>query len=249
MSLSVVFQIICLVIVAAAGIAWVLNLYGRIELDPDQKKILNAAFGVSVVGGLAATVGPGFFNPVEPPAASSPFAAASGPVGAGPGAVASTATPSPRASTPANPQESDPVSPSSTPRPTAPEPSLSETVRNFLAANRLERPAIDPQWSASYPRCAEQSRTAQLPKAEARGCFRALDQFNSAVLRPYQDAYDAYVPQVAELSYSQPAGEVLDFLRAEAGGFTNGTHDIAVLYRDISTQLDGDYTRLRGQAY
>lgn len=240
-----VFMWVCLALFAAAAVIWLLDMVGQVTIRSSaQRTLLNAALGTTLLGGMASFAVGAFFTPPAPanPTSSDPS----------PGA---TKTPAPLlSSSPAGPSQADPGSPrppSEAPpqRSPTPDPSLSETVRSFLEANRLDRPAIDPQWSASYPQCAEQSRAAPLPKIEARACFRALDQFNSAVLRPYQDAYDAYVPRVAELSYSQPAGEVLDFLRAEAGGFTNGTHEIAVLYRSISAQLDGDFARLRGQAY
>ena len=234
-----VFMWVCLALFVAAAVIWLLDMVGWVTIrSSGQRTMLNLALGTTLLGGMASFAVGAFFTPPAPATPAKPEPSAT-----------STAAPAAPTQPSRDSPEPVPVTPTPLPEPPAPDPGLSETVRNFLAANRLERPAIDPQWSASYPRCAEQSRTAQLPKAEARACFRALDQFNSAVLRPYQDAYDAYVPQVAELSYSQPAGEVLDFLRAEAGGFTNGTHDIAVLYRTISTQLDGDYTRLRGQAY
>lgn len=234
-----VFMWVCLALFAAAAVIWLLDMVGQVTIrSPAQRTMLNAALGTTLLGGMASFAVGAFFTPPAPATPGSPEPS-----------TTATAAAAPQPPTAAELPEPDPELLPPTPQPTPSDPALSEAVRSFLEANRLDRPAIAPNWAASYPRCAEQSRAAPLPKTEARACFRALDQFNSAVLRPYQDAYDAYVPQVAELSYSQPAGEVLDFLRAEAGGFTNGTHDIAVLYREISAQLDGDYTRLRGQAY
>jgi hypothetical protein len=102
------------------------------------------------------------------------------------------------------------------------------------------------------PSCAvaaRAARSAPLPGPDARRCFRELDAFNTAVLTPYQDAYDRYLPAVVDLSLSQPEGEVLTFLQADARGFTQGTTTEAALYRTISNDFLDDKVRLRKQAY
>jgi len=232
------FKWICLALFAASAVIWLLDMVGVLTIrTPAQRKIFNAALGTTLIGGMAGFAVTAFFTPPEPDPKPQP-----------------NPTPSVQPAGPASPSPSPTSSPSSRPLVPPPpqvsaDPAPSEPVRVFLSANNLARPMIDPQWDAGYPRCARQARTNALPAPDARRCFRELDEFNAAVLRPYQDTYEAYVPRVAELSFSQPSGEILDFLRAEASGFTNGTHQTATLYRTISTELYDDYARLRQLAY
>lgn len=262
MDLGFLFQLVCLVIFAAAGFAWILNVYRQIELDPDQTKLLNAAFGVSVVGGLASLVGPGFFDNAgndEPPT-DIPTSNASGSTGLGnddgeldpfePLVVASRSptdiepdhTVKPRDGTAAqyrgdNEDETKGVR------------NLDPKIQAFLKDNNLVRPMVDPLWEQSYPGCAVNARTSELAKTSARDCMKELDKFNSEFLIPYQRAYEQYVPKVSEISYSQPAGPILDFVREEARSFSQGTNEVAQNYRAASGELDADYATLRSQAY
>lgn len=229
-TLFLVFGGICLAIMAGAGLAWVLSLFGVVKLSPEQAKVLNRVFGGGLLGALATAGGALFTLPKDEP-------------GPGPGpeptpTVAPTPTPTP------TPKQEDP--PTDAP---PDEPALSEPVRDFLATNKLTQPRVNPQWSTLYPACAKEGRAVALPPPDARQCFAKLNQFNQDVLLPYAAAYDLYVPKVTELSFSQPAGEVLEFLRAEASGFTNGTNDVAALYRTISTEWDDDSKRLRRQGF
>jgi hypothetical protein len=242
------FKWICLALFTMVAVIWLLDMIGLVKIrTPAQRKILNTALGTTLIGGMASFAVSAFFT--------QPITPGPGP-GPGPGPTQTSAPSLPAASTSssASPSAGEEIIPPA-PEPPVPaepgsaDPALSQPVRAFLSANNLARPTIDRQWDQRYPPCARQARSAPLPAPDARRCFRELDQFNTAVLRPYQDAYDGYVPRVAELSFSQPAGEVLDFLRAEAGGFTNGTHEIAALYRTISTELYADYALLRKQAY
>lgn len=227
-TLFVVFGGICLAIMAGAGLAWVLSLFGVVKLSPEQAKVLNRVFGGGLLGALATAGGALFTLPKDEP----------GPEPEPTPTVAPTTTPTPTPTLEDPPTDAPPD-----------EPALPESVRDFLTANNFTRPGIDPQWAERYPMCAKQARTKALPPPDARQCFAKLNQFNQDVLLPYAAAYDLYVPKVTELSFSQPAGEVLEFLRAEAGGFTNGTNDVAALYRTISTEWDDDSKRLRRQGF
>lgn len=240
------FRWVCLALFFGAGVIWLLDVAGPLTIrDASQRKILNAALGTTLVGGMASFAATEFFAsaPDEPARRDPPIAIASG-----------TATPPPSRPPPGASGTSlpdEPVEPVPDPgvQPQATEPGLPAEVSAFLAAKGLRRPVIESGWEASYPGCAREARSAPLDRLAARACFRALDGFNRAVLTPYQDAYDAYVPQVAQLSYAQPAGAVLDFLRKEAAEFTQGTNAAAALYRTISSELDADFARLRRQAY
>lgn len=239
MDFTTLFMGLCLALFGATAVVWLLDMVGVLTIrTPGQRKMLNASLGVTLIGGMASYAVGTFFTPPGPDTA----------IAAGPATAPATAS----ASSPAVPTGTPTATPPA-PRPAPPEtpadPALTEPVRAFLAENNLVRPNIAPDWTTLYPACAEKARTAQLPAAEARQCFRALDRFNNAVLIPYQDAYDVYLPRVAELSYSQPAGEVLDFLRAEAGGFSTGSHAMAALYRTISNAYADDAMTLRKMAY
>lgn len=241
-----VFRWVCLALFFGAGVIWLLDVAGPLTIrDSRQRQILNAALGTTLVGGMASFAATEFFasdrdGPARP---DPPIAIASG-----------TAAPPPARPAPdpsGTPRPDEPVEPVPDPgaRPQADEPDLPAEVAAFLVAKQLHRPVIASGWEASYPGCAREARSAPLDRPAARACFRALDGFNRAVLTPYQDAYDDYVPRVAQLSYAQPAGAVLDFLRKEAAEFTLGTNAVAALYRAISTELDADFARLRRQAY
>ena len=238
-----VFRWVCLALFFGAGIIWLLDVAGPLTIrDAAQRRILNLALGTTLVGGMASFAATEFFasDQPDPIRRVPPIAIASG-----------TATPPPSRPVPARsgaPLRADPPEPDPGP-PQAEEPELPAEVSAFLAAKGLHRPVIARGWEASYPGCAREARSAPLDRLAARACFRALDGFNRAVLTPYQDAYDDYVPRVAQLSYAQPAGAVLDFLRQEAAEFTLGTNAVAALYRTISTELDADFALLRRQAY
>jgi hypothetical protein len=230
LTLFVVFGGICIAIMAGAGLAWVLSLFGVVKLNPEQAKVLNRVFGGGLLGALATAGGALFTLPKDEPWP--------GPIPTPTFTPTPTSTPTPTAKLEDPPTDAPPA-----------EPALPDAVRDFLSANNLTRPGIDRQWAKRYPMCAKQARTKALPPPDARQCFDELDQFNTAVLRPYQEAYKSYVPRISELSYSQPAGDVLDFLQSEARGLTNGTHEVAAVYRSISKEMHDDYARLRGQAY
>jgi hypothetical protein len=234
---TTLFMGLCLALFGATAVVWLLDMVGVLTIrTPAQRKMLNASLGVTLIGGMASFAVGTFFTP---PGADT--ATAAGPATA-PATTSSPPVPTVTATaTPPAPQPAQPETPA--------DPALSEPVRAFLAENNLVRPTIAPDWKTLYPACAEKARTAQLPAAEARQCFRALDRFNNAVLIPYQDAYADYVPDVAELSYRQPAGEVLEFLRSEAGGFSTGSHAMAALYRTISNAYAEDAVTLRKMGY
>jgi hypothetical protein len=227
------------IFVAAAAI-WLLDMIGKVTIrTPAQRTMLNASLGVTLIGGIATLVANGMGGAGKS-AQAQPAAA-----------LASAAATAPTAgTTPANePPPQPPADPDPAPSSTPTDPPQSETVIAFLAANNLTRPMIAPDWDSRYPPCARQARAATLPGAEARRCYRALDTFNTAVLIPYQDAYERYVPAVTDLSLSQPEGEVLIFLQADSRGFTQGTLAEATLYRRISNEFFDDKLRLRKQAY
>lgn len=246
MAFLTVFMWLCLALFAAAGVIWLLDMVGVLTIRTStQRTMLNASLGTTLLGGMASFAVATFFTapeqepeqPGQAPGAQSPSPTPSpAPTGAPTGAAPPSAAPSP--------------SPSDEPAaPVAADPALSQPVRDYLSANNLTRPMIDPQWAAQYPPCAKQSRTVALLPSKARGCFAELNRFNTSVLLPYADAYERYVAAVTEESFRQPAGELLDFLRTEADGFTNGTNQVAALYRDISVEWDEDYRRLRRQGF
>lgn len=204
MGLSVIFQIICLIIFAAAGLAWVLNLFGRIALDPDQKKILNTAFGVSVIGGLAATVGPGFFEPDGPTAPNGPAATttapSSGPASGASGAVASPSTP-PTAK-PVTPTDTPTPPAPSTPTPTACRPAAHpEFLTEWATAALGTPPTFRCAIAAPYPVCIadlRETQFAEISREAALSCGAQLLAFRQTHISPayaakltYQDNLDA----------------------------------------------------------
>ena len=244
---------ICIALFGGAALIWLADMVGWVTIrEAGQRKMLNSALGVTLIGGIASF------------AATTIFGDPSGTVGDSNGARAKAGdSTNPNGGSSGTPFA---VRPSITPTPTpvgppgrekggaAPMPDpLSEALPNavvaFLRNNNLLRPTIAGTWSRDYPECAEKARTDLLSKPIARGCFGELGGFNTAHLVPYQEAYDEYVPAVAQLSYSQPDGEVLEFLRQEASDYTMGTGVEAARYREVSTLLDADYATLRKQAY
>lgn len=259
------FQLICLLVFAAAAIAWVCHIWGIKELASDEKRILNGAFGVSVVGGLAALVGPEFFGPSsldeseettpisvqnpeqpksddnQPDPFKSPVVIASrvpddnviqeGAATPDQGAQNGDATEDAAGVEEDVPLKFDPA------------------VSQFLKDNELVRPTMDAKWQEAYPDCAKRARTANLTKTAAQNCMKELDVFNSRYLVSYQEAYGIYVPSISQLSFSLSKGPVLDFVKSEAEGFNRATNEEARTYRAASQDLDGDYSRLRRQAY
>ena len=126
---------------------------------------------------------------------------------------------------------------------------LDPAILGFLSANDLQRPTFPSDWQSEYPGCAVKSRSEALGMLKAKTCFRQLDEFNTQYLVDYQHKYDAYVPQIAQLSFSQPAGPILNFLKSDASGFTTGSIEPARHYLAASEQFDEDHTRLRREAY
>lgn len=213
MSLLLVFQAICLSIFAAAGLAWVLNLFRKIELDADQKKILNTAFGVSVVGGLAATVGPGILDSDradEQAGIGQPNPAAIAQPIKSPAALPTTV--------PSNPAIPSPGEPTSALTDAAP------TLKSEAACKAFDHPPSLAQWAndalgtpptfrcatlAPYPPCLEELRSRSLPEISgesARSCGDSLLAFRRTHISPvyaakfaYQDNLDA-----AEASLRMP---------------------------------------------
>lgn len=175
-------------ILAAAGLAWLLDMYKLIELDPEQRKILNQAFGVSLLGGLG-VAGAALFTPDkdEPGPGPSPTLT---------GAPTAPATASPDLPTPT------PTPTSPTPQPVSCKPAahpveFAEWATPVLGTPPTFRCAI----GAPYPPCLaelrEQPREA-ITQEVLRTCGADLLAFRQTHIGPayaaktrYQDNLDA----------------------------------------------------------
>ena len=214
--------------------------------------MLNAAFGVSLIGGLASFGGASLFeDPVaveneEAPLAEVTNASATNPV---------SPVESPSSSSPDvinNPPEDDVgVTPQVSDNDADRGLNLVDRpeIAAFFAQYDLKRPTIKNDWQARYPDCARTARNQRLAAIRAQACIKEMDVFNSEVLVVYQAEYEAYVPVVQSESFRLEAGPLLDFVLREADGFTNKTLDVAKLYSQISDDWSADLAKLRRQAY
>jgi hypothetical protein len=209
-TLFIVFGSICLAILAGAGLAWVLNLFGVIGLDPSQKKILDRAFGVGLVGGLA-TAGAAYFTlPKDGPARASP----------GPPVAEEEVQPSseriagPPSETPEGPVDPSP-DPEGPPTPVQPQPATCkpaahpEFLAEWAAAALGTPPTFRCAIAAPYPPCVAELREkplADIAREAALACGADLLAFRKKHIASaysaklgYQDNLDA-----AEASLRNP---------------------------------------------
>lgn len=134
----------------------------------------------------------------------------------------------------------DPVDP--LPQDTAAK-SWSPRIVAWQSENLPERPNLPAPPDKNFPPCAEEMKTqdiTEITKADARTCFRLLDQFNSSVLLPYQVRYHPYTDQVEQAARNQPDAEILDFLQLEYFNLTDSEGADFLRFNAISNKFDGD---------
>jgi hypothetical protein len=212
MEFAAVFMWLCLALFGATGVIWLLDMVGVLTIrTPTQRKILNAALGTTLIGGMASFAVSTFFTPpaadkdepVTPPTAV-PSAPPSGAIAASPVAADS----SPVAAPSSAPDPGPPVPQPSSCKPAAHPAEFAEWATPILGTPPTFRCAI----GAPYPTCLAELREKPregITQEDARACGDALLAFRRVHITPayaaknnYQDNLDA-----AEASLRAPRNE------------------------------------------
>ena len=251
--LQITLAIILIVVFAVSAIIALLDMVGLVEIRKEyQRKTLFGALVVEIIG-IVIGWASGLFSPIltDSYEGSPPLEAAGMNIqdrepatkpGSGNGARSSDEGQSngdqPSASVDdaptANTQSTEPVAP--------------DRILAWAGANLPPRPALPKPPDRDYPQCVSRLRSLDITgitRAAASNCFRSLDEFNTAVLLPYQFRYGPYTSAVRQYSEEQTDEELLEFLRLEYSNFTDTEGPSYMIFNNISNIFQNDHNWLR----